>query len=255
MLKLHKSHKPTFNHSGVLFFFKTKTTTTMALHKIALLALAVGAALARPHKRPAAHKVAAPLPSNLTDYPGVFGIDISSPLSASFSQSDVRFRSHFFFPHLRILPAVAMHSRSGKLPICYYRGLAGRVRPEPGACHGCAWASFSFVHTKCSRQHTHTQVARAWAAGYQHVDVYAFMCNQCDGNGPGAVQELVQYLQSNQVTFGQIWCAMGMLASCNAPTSPHTGSTLSSVMAAGKTPIPTASGSRALSPSTSRCAF
>jgi len=47
-----------------------------------------------------------------------------------------------------------------------------------------------------------------------HVDVYAFMCPQCSGNGVGAVQALVNYLRSNNVRFGMIWMDIEQCTGC-----------------------------------------
>jgi len=50
-----------------------------------------------------------------------------------------------------------------------------------------------------------TCVANAWNAGFSHVDVYAFMCNNCYGNTPAsdAVSSLVSQLSG--VKFGMLW--------------------------------------------------
>jgi hypothetical protein len=44
-------------------------------------------------------------------------------------------------------------------------------------------------------------IANAWNGGFQDVDVYAFMCPQCN-NGPQSVQALVNFLRQNSVRFG-----------------------------------------------------
>lgn len=47
-----------------------------------------------------------------------------------------------------------------------------------------------------------------------HVDVYAFMCSQCSGNGPSAVDSLVSYLQSNGVNYGMVWLDVEQCNGC-----------------------------------------
>jgi len=50
-------------------------------------------------------------------------------------------------------------------------------------------------------------VAGALAAGFAHVDVYVFMCNQCDNNGDPSVviSSINNYLKGNNVNFGMLW--------------------------------------------------
>lgn len=47
-------------------------------------------------------------------------------------------------------------------------------------------------------------VANAWAGGMSYVDVYLFPCPKC-GNAANQVQTLKNYLNSNNVRFGQVW--------------------------------------------------
>jgi hypothetical protein len=48
----------------------------------------------------------------------------------------------------------------------------------------------------------------------QHVDVYAFMCPNCAGNGVGAVGTLVNYLATNNVNYGMIWLDIEQCQGC-----------------------------------------
>jgi hypothetical protein len=56
-------------------------------------------------------------------------------------------------------------------------------------------------------------VANAWNAGFSHVDVYAFMCNQCN-NGPQSARALVNYLSTNNVRYGMIWLDVEQCSGC-----------------------------------------
>ena len=56
-------------------------------------------------------------------------------------------------------------------------------------------------------------VAYAWAGGFSHVDVYAFMCSNCN-NGPQSAQALVNYLRQNNVQFGMIWLDVEQCSGC-----------------------------------------
>ena len=47
-------------------------------------------------------------------------------------------------------------------------------------------------------------VANAWAGGMQYVDLYLFPCPQC-GNAYGQVETLRNYINNNNVRFGQVW--------------------------------------------------
>eukprot|EP01102_Stenamoeba_stenopodia_P022969 TRINITY_DN9769_c0_g1_i1.p1 TRINITY_DN9769_c0_g1~~TRINITY_DN9769_c0_g1_i1.p1 ORF type:complete len:240 (-),score=52.70 TRINITY_DN9769_c0_g1_i1:95-772(-) len=59
-------------------------------------------------------------------------------------------------------------------------------------------------------------VADAWAAGMAHVDVYAFLCPNCDGNSPSssAVKTLVDKLKSANVKFGMLWFDVEQCSGC-----------------------------------------
>eukprot|EP01103_Thecamoeba_quadrilineata_P006338 TRINITY_DN16063_c0_g1_i1.p1 TRINITY_DN16063_c0_g1~~TRINITY_DN16063_c0_g1_i1.p1 ORF type:complete len:118 (+),score=15.20 TRINITY_DN16063_c0_g1_i1:35-388(+) len=50
-------------------------------------------------------------------------------------------------------------------------------------------------------------VGGAWAAGFSHVDVYAFLCPNCYGNNPPnyALSEIRNTLTSEGVNFGMLW--------------------------------------------------
>eukprot|EP01013_Petalomonas_cantuscygni_P015230 TRINITY_DN3129_c0_g1_i1.p1 TRINITY_DN3129_c0_g1~~TRINITY_DN3129_c0_g1_i1.p1 ORF type:complete len:234 (-),score=18.79 TRINITY_DN3129_c0_g1_i1:353-1054(-) len=58
-----------------------------------------------------------------------------------------------------------------------------------------------------------TAVARAWEAGFEHVDVYAFMCPNCR-NSPSSVRTLVDYLKSHNVKYGMIWLDIEQCSGC-----------------------------------------
>lgn len=65
---------------------------------------------------------------------------------------------------------------------------------------------FAIVRCFCSNgnpDHNCAQsVANAWAAGFEHVDIYMFPCPQC-GNARLQVQRL--YEHSRNIRFGQMW--------------------------------------------------
>lgn len=46
-----------------------------------------------------------------------------------------------------------------------------------------------------------------YVAGMAHVDVYAFMCPNCDGNYPAssAIDTIVNYLHGHNVQYGMLW--------------------------------------------------
>eukprot|EP01113_Clastostelium_recurvatum_P000658 TRINITY_DN10302_c0_g1_i4.p1 TRINITY_DN10302_c0_g1~~TRINITY_DN10302_c0_g1_i4.p1 ORF type:complete len:239 (+),score=42.98 TRINITY_DN10302_c0_g1_i4:185-901(+) len=50
-------------------------------------------------------------------------------------------------------------------------------------------------------------VADAWAANFTSVDIYVWMCPNCEGNVPAsnAMTNLIKYLHSHNVTFGRVW--------------------------------------------------
>jgi len=50
-------------------------------------------------------------------------------------------------------------------------------------------------------------VANAWAAGFESVDIYGFFCSQCRGNSPAssAIGTLSSYLSQNKVKYGTLW--------------------------------------------------
>eukprot|EP01113_Clastostelium_recurvatum_P000662 TRINITY_DN10302_c1_g2_i1.p1 TRINITY_DN10302_c1_g2~~TRINITY_DN10302_c1_g2_i1.p1 ORF type:complete len:236 (+),score=42.32 TRINITY_DN10302_c1_g2_i1:2-709(+) len=56
-------------------------------------------------------------------------------------------------------------------------------------------------------QDTARCVSDAWAANFSNVDIYVWMCPNCDGNNPASdsMTRLVQYLKSNNVSFGMVW--------------------------------------------------
>eukprot|EP01120_Amphizonella_sp_Union-15-10_P009730 TRINITY_DN3752_c0_g1_i3.p1 TRINITY_DN3752_c0_g1~~TRINITY_DN3752_c0_g1_i3.p1 ORF type:complete len:210 (-),score=27.08 TRINITY_DN3752_c0_g1_i3:18-647(-) len=59
-------------------------------------------------------------------------------------------------------------------------------------------------------------VANAWAAGMQHVDVYAFMCPNCGGNNPPstAIRSLINSLSSQNVKYGMLWFDIEQCSGC-----------------------------------------
>eukprot|EP01089_Gocevia_fonbrunei_P018135 TRINITY_DN6067_c0_g2_i1.p1 TRINITY_DN6067_c0_g2~~TRINITY_DN6067_c0_g2_i1.p1 ORF type:complete len:240 (-),score=52.82 TRINITY_DN6067_c0_g2_i1:81-800(-) len=50
-------------------------------------------------------------------------------------------------------------------------------------------------------------VSNAWAAKFEHVDVYVFICPNCQGNNPiaGAITEIVHNLKTQGVNYGMLW--------------------------------------------------
>jgi len=56
----------------------------------------------------------------------------------------------------------------------------------------------------------------AWSAGFEHVDIYVFMCPNCRGNqdGVAAVQRIVNSLTSLGVKYGQIWVDVEQCDGC-----------------------------------------
>jgi len=59
-------------------------------------------------------------------------------------------------------------------------------------------------------------VSQAWQAGMQHVDVYAFMCPNCQGNNPpqNAISTMVDNLRSQKVNFGMLWIDVEQCSGC-----------------------------------------
>eukprot|EP01132_Coremiostelium_polycephalum_P000944 gene944-1196_t len=59
-------------------------------------------------------------------------------------------------------------------------------------------------------------VSAAKSAGFETIDLYAFLCNQCSGNSPSssAIQSLVSYLKSNGVSFGTLWIDVEQCNGC-----------------------------------------
>ena len=135
---------------------------------------------------------------------GVFGLDISSGISQTISQSGwscLRTQGNYTFAiievrlclsiiHCYLVVCVIL------FPLCLIFLLKG-------------WQGGYGQNTFLS-----TAVARAWAGGMQHVDVYAFMCPRCSGNGVSGVQSLVNYLRTNGVRFGMIWMDIEQCSGC-----------------------------------------
>ena len=71
--------------------------------------------------------------------------------------------------------------------------------------------SFAIIQAWCGGYQYGNAVAQcvsnAWAAGMAHIDVYAFMCPNCNGNNPcaSAVNTLLDRLSSDGVQYGQLW--------------------------------------------------
>jgi hypothetical protein len=59
-------------------------------------------------------------------------------------------------------------------------------------------------------------VANAWAAGFAHVDVYAFLCPNCGGNNPcsSAMNQIVSNLRGQGINFGQLWIDVEQCDGC-----------------------------------------
>jgi len=61
------------------------------------------------------------------------------------------------------------------------------------------YRSLNIVDDNCAES-----VARAWAAGMKHVDLYMFPCPKC-GDYEGQVKKLDDHIRSHNITYGQIW--------------------------------------------------
>ena len=61
------------------------------------------------------------------------------------------------------------------------------------------YRSLGKVDTTCPKS-----VARAWAAGFKHVDLYLFPCVKC-GNATDQVATLKAYIEEENIQFGQLW--------------------------------------------------
>jgi len=59
-------------------------------------------------------------------------------------------------------------------------------------------------------------VGNAWRAGMKHVDVYAFLCPNCNGNTPAssAVNRIISTLKSEGVQYGMFWFDIEQCAGC-----------------------------------------
>eukprot|EP01090_Pellita_catalonica_P014981 TRINITY_DN393_c0_g1_i1.p1 TRINITY_DN393_c0_g1~~TRINITY_DN393_c0_g1_i1.p1 ORF type:complete len:234 (-),score=24.17 TRINITY_DN393_c0_g1_i1:78-779(-) len=123
--------------------------------------------------------VCAQFPNGTRPLPGVFGLDISSPISKSIDQS-----------HWDCLKS------HGNYLYAIIQGYQG------------GYGLNTFIDTA---------VARAWAGGMEHVDVYAFMCKNCYKNGPSAVKELVDFLAAHHVKHGMIWLDIEQCSNCWSP--------------------------------------
>jgi len=57
-------------------------------------------------------------------------------------------------------------------------------------------------------------VDAAWKAGFAHVDVHAFMCNQCSGNNPpnSGIQTIKDTLSGHK--FGMLWFDVEQCSGC-----------------------------------------
>jgi len=62
-------------------------------------------------------------------------------------------------------------------------------------------------------------VSGAWNAGFAHVDVYAFMCNQCNNDPKQSISTLVQDLQADSVQFGTLWMDVEQCSGCWSDTA------------------------------------
>jgi GH25 family lysozyme M1 (1,4-beta-N-acetylmuramidase) len=67
-----------------------------------------------------------------------------------------------------------------------------------------------------------TCVNNAWNAGMSHVDVYMFMCPNCDGNNPPdqVVEKVIWNLGNMSVRYGMLWFDIEQCSGCwNDPES------------------------------------
>jgi len=69
---------------------------------------------------------------------------------------------------------------------------------------------FSFAIIRCFRSSNSVDpncaesVARAWAGGMKHVDLYMFPCAKCSDIAD-QVHRLDEHIRSNNITYGQVW--------------------------------------------------
>jgi len=107
---------------------------------------------------------------------GVFGLDVSSGISGSVTQTQWQ-----------------CMNQQGNYTFAIVEGWQGGYGQNPNLA---------------------SAVAGAWAGGFKSVDVYSFMCPRCSGNGVSAVQSLVNYLSTNNVTYGTIWVDVEQCTGC-----------------------------------------
>jgi len=77
-------------------------------------------------------------------------------------------------------------------------------------------------------------VSNAWSGGMKHVDVYAFLCPNCQGNNPptDAIERLVNNLRSQNVRFGTLWFDVEQCQGCWNDVSSNAGFLYSAVQKA-----------------------
>lgn len=109
------------------------------------------------------------------NYPGAFGVDMSSSISKTVTGDKWR----------------CMHQQ-GNYSFAIIEGWQGGYGQNTGLA---------------------AAIAGAWSGGFSHVDVYAFMCSNCH-NGPESAKSLVEYLRSHNSKFGQIWLDVEQCQDC-----------------------------------------
>jgi len=107
---------------------------------------------------------------------GVFGLDVSSGISGTISQSNWQ-----------------CMNQNGNYTFAIVEGWQGGYGQNTNLA---------------------SAIAGAWAGGFKAVDVYSFMCPRCSNNGVSAVQSLVNYLSTNSVQYGTIWVDVEQCTGC-----------------------------------------
>jgi len=99
-------------------------------------------------------------------------------------------------------------------------GLCAGATPADWQCLVGQGYDFAIIQTWSGGYQWNSNIARcvkdAWNAGMKHVDVYAFMCPNCDGNSPpaNAVRTIVNNLKNAGVNYGMLWFDVEQCQGC-----------------------------------------
>ncbi|EFA76159.1 glycoside hydrolase family 25 protein [Heterostelium album PN500] len=77
-------------------------------------------------------------------------------------------------------------------------------------------------------------IQAAQNAGFQTVDLYAFLCNQCSGNSPSSnvIQQIVSKIKQSGVSFGTLWIDVEQCSGCWGSTSANAAFVVEAVQTA-----------------------